>query len=238
MSYEFSPITLIGGIAQNMNGGSLPILYLLQPGAFPDGPLTASPTLQNNELFAHFRPLPGGKLIENETADYPLANQVVASNAIIVQPLKFSLLMDCPAQGDGGYYNKLPTITSLQNTLAKHTLSGGAYNVATPSFIYTNCLLLDLVDVSTGDTKQVQTAWQWNFYQPLLTLAQADQAQNNLMSKLSGQTQTSADSDGAVGWSGPGNTVNQPPSLAGPAFVPSAGGGSGAVAGSTQGPPQ
>lgn len=236
MSYEWSPITLVGGIAQNMNGGALPILYLLQPGAFPNGILSGGDNIDPNKLFAHFLPTTGGKLIENEIAEYPLANQIVAANANIVQPLHISLVMQAPAQGDGGYVTKLPTMTALRTSLAQHTLSGGTYNVSTPSYIYTNCLLLDLVDVSGGESRQVQTQWQWNFKQPLLTIAQAQQAQNNLMSRMSSGMQVLADPmTGAVAWTGPDNTVNQPSSLAAPFFVPSSTGSVSSGVAGTQG---
>jgi hypothetical protein len=234
MSYEWSPITLIGGIAQNMNGGALPILYLLQPGAFPNGILSGGNNINPDDIFAHFQPVPGGKLIDNEIAEFPLANQIVAANAVIVQPLRISLVMKAPAQGEGGYASKLSTITALRTALASHTTSGGTYNVSTPSYIYTNCLLLDLVDVSGTQTAQVQTEWQWNFEQPLLTIAQAQQAQNNLMSKMSSGTQVSG-TDGAVNWTGPDNTVNQPQSLAMPSYVPSGSGTNSSAVGASSG---
>lgn len=224
MSYEWNPITLVGGIAQNMNGGSINIFYLLQPGVFPNGLLSGGSNVDPSQVFAHFEPVSGGKLINNEIAEYPLANQIVAANANIVQPLRISLAMTAPAQGDGGYVTKLSTMTSLQRTLAQHTLTGGTYNVATPAFIYTNCVLLDLVDISGGETKQVQTRWQWNFEQPLLTLAQAQQAQSSLTSRLTSQTQVMADSDGKIAWTSASNTPNQPQSLTAPFFAPSSAG--------------
>lgn len=235
MAYEYSPITLIGGVAKNMSGGSMPILYLLQPEAFPDGVTSGGDDIDPNQVFAHFEPVVGGKLIENDIAHYPLANQAVAANAIITQPLRISLLMKAPAQSAGSYSQKLSQFTALQTALAQHTISGGTYNVSTPAFIYTDCLLLDLVDVSGGETAQVQTEWQWNFEQPLLTIAAAQQAQNNLLSKISTGQQVNGDANGAAPWTSPSNTVGQPGSLATPSVVPAASGTSSAGVAGPQG---
>lgn len=236
--YEWAPITLVGGIAQNMPGQKIDIGYLLQPNLYPQGIFGPGLNIDPDKLFAHFEVMTGGKLIDNEIADYPLANQIVAANANIVQGLRVSLLMVAPAQGDGAYITKLSTMTSLRTALAQHTISGGTYNVATPAFIYTNSLLIDLVDVSSGDTKQVQTQWQWNFYQPLLTIVQAQTAQNNLLSRMSSQSQILADPiSGSVAWTGPQNSTAQP-NLTTPFLSPSTTGASSVGVTGAVGPPQ
>ncbi|GGA00502.1 hypothetical protein [Dyella caseinilytica] len=179
-SYEVSPILLVGGIAANAQGGVLPISQFL--GA-PDG----------GGSF-RFVVIPGGMLISNAIGTYPFANQQVAANAVIQQPLPISLLMIAPVrEEEGGYYGKLALFTSLQNTLQAHNNAGGSYNVVTPAYIYQNCLLPSLQDVTSGETKQKQVHWQWDFTQPLITPQQAQQAYNSLMGKAAaGQQVTSS----------------------------------------------
>lgn len=189
-SFQVCPIFLSGGIAGGISGGLLPITALTQP--IP--PLALFP--EPEDFFAQFMPMPGATLIENELGRYPFANQSVAANAIIAQSLRMSMMMECPARQIGSYPQKLTTITSMQAALKQHSAMGGLYTVATPSFFYTNAILMRLSDASTGETKQVQTRWQWDFEIPLVTLAQAQQAQNQQMSKISSGVQTDGSSSG------------------------------------------
>jgi hypothetical protein len=100
-----------------------------------------------------------------------------------------SVEMVSPAGGDVTMSRRLSLFTSLKNVLDNHTAMGGYYNVATPAYIYTGCLLLDLVDTSdVPDGAQTQVKWVWNFEQPLITLTQAQTAVNNAMNKIQGQT--------------------------------------------------
>jgi hypothetical protein len=46
-------------------------------------------------------------------------------------------------------------------------------------------LLLELTDTSSGGSTQPQNTYQWDFWQPLLTLQDAQNAQNNLMGQIS-----------------------------------------------------
>lgn len=226
LSYEVSPIILTGGIASGVPGGMLPIISLTESLNFVAGLLSGGDALDLDSFFAHYKPVPGGSLVSNQYGKYPFANQAVAANSGIAQPLRVSLLMVCPVRQPFGYATKLATIMALQSTLSQHCNSGGTFTVATPSFFYTNCLLDELKYV--GDTdKQTQTHWQWDFEKPLLTEADAQEAQNSLMSKISGGTQI----DGEPSWSGLSPTVGQPPSLAGSSVVPAASGtaGSGAA---------
>lgn len=172
--------------------------------------------------------LPGGTLIKNAVATYPFANQAVAANAIIAEPLHVSVLMICPARDAGGYAAKLATMTALQAALALHVNLGGTFIIATPSYLYTGCLLTDMVDVTGGEGRQVQTKWRMDFAQPLLTVSQAAQALNAAMSRISGGLPT----DGAL--SGAFNTVNFPPSIAAPSTVGSASNLAGAGVGGVQ----
>lgn len=186
LGYQISPVILTGGIAQAIPGGMLPLVAITQAANFTLGLLQGSINIDLDSFFAHFEPMPGATLVNNQFGEYPFANQAIAANSVIAQPLSISLLMKCPANTQGGYISKLMTMTALQTVLAAHNSSGGTYTVATPSFIYSNCLLPSLRDVSNGAGKQVQTMWQWDFVQPLITQAGAAQALSGLMSKIDG----------------------------------------------------
>ena len=217
LAFEISPIVLVGGI---IPGGMLPIVSILQAADFTAGVLGGSVDFDLDDSFAHFSPLPGATLIDNQNAKYPFANQTVAANAIIAQPLRISLLMKAPAKTTGGYPAKMITMTALQVMLQTHIAAGGTFIVATPSFIYTNALLLSLTDASDTRSFQPQNAWQWDFEQPLLTVNQAQGVLGNLMSQITGGTQIT----GQPTWSGLGPTVAQPNSIAAPGLLPAASG--------------
>ena len=74
----------------------------------------------------------------------------VAANAVITDPLRINIRMDCPAKGNGEYVTKLATLTALQATLSAHNAAGGLYTIATPSFIYTNTILRRPYHLVTG----------------------------------------------------------------------------------------
>lgn len=233
MTYELSPIILSGGLAQNIPGNMLPIISITESINFVRGLLSGADNLDVNNFFAFYRPLPGAKLISNDYGKYPFANQAVAANAIIANPLPISLRMTCPVKGDGGYAAKIATMMALQAALASHGNSGGTYIVATPAYIYTNCLLIDLTDVSAQVSKQPQTEWQWDFHKPLLTLADAEQAQNSLLSKISGGQALPGDPPSATGLA---SAVGSNAGNATPAIAPAASGTGGAGATPPQGP--
>lgn len=228
LGFQFSPIILTGGIATNLQGGALPIISITQGSDFESGVLSGG-NVDVNKFFASFEPLPGATLIDQDIGEYPFANQTIAANATISKPLEISMRMICPARTDGnGFANKLAVITALQGKLAQHNGSGGTYTIATPSFYYTDCVMLGMSDVSAGESKQPQTAWQLDFRQPLLTLAQAQQAESNLMSKITNGTQVAKAPDGEVKWSGPDIIVGQPASLVAGSIIPAASGAPGA----------
>lgn len=185
LSFELSPIILTGGAASLIPGGMLPIIALTEAADFVSGLLSGNVDDDLDGYFAHFYPLPGGKLANNSIGEYPFANQQVAANSIIANPLNISLRMVCPAKGEGGYALKLATMVALQAVIAKHTNSGGTFTVATPSFFYTDLILLGLTDVTSSAPRQPQSEWQWDFTQPLLTQAAANAAQNAMMNRLS-----------------------------------------------------
>jgi len=169
LGYEISPIILSGGLASNIPGTLLPIIAITEAANFGFSLLNGNNPLNLNDFFGHFRPLPGGSLVENEIATYPFANQQYAANAIIAKPLKISMLMNCPANTNGGYVSKMITFTALKYALDLHNQAGGTYIVATPSYVYLNCILANLIDVSRPDSQQPQNAWQFDFIQPLVS---------------------------------------------------------------------
>lgn len=194
LAFQKSPIILTNGIASGINGPGIPIIALTESLNLVTGLLTGEngPTLDN--FFATFIPVPGGTLIDQTIGEYPFANQAVAANAVIANPLTISLRMICPARQRFGYFTRLAIMTALQMTLAKHNAAGGTYTVATPTFFYTNCVMLRMSDITGGESAQPQTEWQLDFRKPLLTQNDAAGAQNSLMSKLTGGTQISGDS--------------------------------------------
>lgn len=196
----------------------LPIVTITEAASFLLGILNGSIDIDLDSYFAQFKPLPGSTLISNQLGEYPFANQAVAANAVITQPLVVSLLMTCPVRSAGGYFSKLLTMTALKQILDKHISSGGTFTVATPSYLYVNCILMDVRDVSSGQTKQAQTMWQWDFRQPLLTQDAAAGVYNSLMSKIAGGLPTGD----APSWSGIATTVGSSISGAATALLSSA----------------
>ena len=233
LSFQISPIILTNGIAASVPGGMLPIISLLQSGDFDQGILSGSNQIDLDDFFAHFEPLAGGELIKNAVGEYPFANQTVAANAIIAQPLDLSFSMVIPIRDAGGYDTKLSVMSALKSSLDQHNNLGGTYTLATPAYVSPNWILLGLTDISTGESKQAQSAYRWDFHKPLLTLEDAEAAQNSLMSKISAATPF----NGQPTWSGLQPTVGQPPSLAGPSIVPAQSGTTGSnVAGGSPAP--
>jgi len=218
IAYQASPIILVGGIAQSLPGGVLPIVLLLQPLQFLQGLLSGGSDVSLDSFFANFQPAAGSTLILNDVGRYPFANQAVAANAMIAQPRNLTMLMTCPAQGPLGYAAKTIVMVALVAALNQHIAMGGTFTVLTPSSFLPNGLLLAVRDVTGGESKQVQSVWAWEFEFPLLTLNQAQAAQNSLMAKFGSGTQINGD----PAWSGTSPTVGDPNSLAGPSLIPAA----------------
>jgi hypothetical protein len=169
LAFEVSPIILSGGIAPALTGGLLPIIALYGQSAL------LSVATNANQFFATYLPLPGSTLIANRVATVPFANQQVAGNSIIQDPLTLSMLMIAPVNTPGGYLTKLATFTSLQNSLQQHCQAAGTFYIATPAFIYGPCIMTGMSHLGTPEGKQQQIEYQLDFVQPLLT-AQAAQA--------------------------------------------------------------
>lgn len=210
MTYQISPIFLVGGIVGSALGGTAPIIYYLQGSAFT-GLGYPGPDVGLDDYFAQFIPLPGSDLINNEFGTYPFANQQTAANAIITQPLAISMMMICPARQPGDYATKNQIISALRGTLQQHNLSGGTYTVVTPAYTYINCLNARLRDMTGSESKQVQWRYQWDFGQPLVSLAQAAAAQNSLMQSITSGQQIQPNANGVID----GSTGSQSPTPSG-----------------------
>ena len=173
--FQISPIILTGGLAVGQPGNSMPITNLY-------GQQTS--TTNTGDVFARFIPLPGSTLINQVIASFPFANQQVAANATIQQPLTLSLLMIAPVNTAGGYFTKQAFMLSFQKSLYLHNTSGGLYNVNTPAYLYQNMVMTGMTDITHDDGKQKQIEWQMDFIQPLITLADAVAAQGSLFQKV------------------------------------------------------
>jgi hypothetical protein len=178
----------------------LPVVAITQSASFVAGLLSGSTAglTSLDDFFAHYKPLPGSTLIDNQIGQYPFASQQVAANAVIAQPLTISLLMLCPARGSGAMITKLTVLTALKAAYDQHNVSGGTYIVATPARIYQNCVMVRMVDVTGGETKQVQAAYQIDFEQPLITLSQAVAAQGALTQKMTNGLPTAGSLSGII----------------------------------------
>lgn len=216
LSFELSPIILNNGIASSIPGGMLPIIAITEAINFVTGILDGGENISLDNFFANYQVIPGATIIEQQIGHYPFANQAIAANAVIAQPLKVSMMMYCPVRLTLGYATKLATMMALQSAIKQHNATGGTYTIITPSAFYADCVMTALTDVSSSESKQVQNAWRWDFEQPLLTLSQVQQAYNSAMGKIAFGTQT----DGAL--SGLGQTVDSPASIAAPSIIPSA----------------
>jgi hypothetical protein len=182
--YQITPIFLTGGIAGNIAGGILPLLSLTNSDAFSSNLLNGNENFELDDAFGIFQPAVGGSLVEQIPATYPYANLNVAANAIIRNPINVSMIMATPMRQVSAWATKMAVMTALKATLDSHNNAGGTYTVCTPAYIYTNMLLVNLVDISTFNSPIPQNAWRWDFTRPLVSLADATGAQSNLMSQI------------------------------------------------------
>jgi hypothetical protein len=202
LQFQLSPIVMTGGIASGIIGGVLPLIQLVSglAGTSLVGESSFGDSL--DDAFAFFQPLPGGTLIDQQIGMYPFANQKVAANAVIQQPLSISMLMICPAGRGGGYASKFGLMQAMQASFKAHNVGGGLYDIMTPSYVYTNCVMTNMTDVSSSMTKQVQNAYKLDFLQPLVTLADAAGAQSALMNSITNGTPTNGALSGQAGVAG------------------------------------
>jgi len=203
LQYGVSPIILKGGLA-NLQGGPIPIVFYTTGGSIRN--LQQAQNTNLDDLIK-FDPLPGSTIIEQIAAQGPTANQQVASNATVTQPLGVSLLMTAPASSALPYKAKQSVLTQMQRALAQHNALGGLYIVNTPACPWDNCILLRITDVTGGDTKQRQVQWRWDFTQPLVTISAVQGALNGIMQKFNDGTPPSSTPGGSS------LTVGQPTNL-------------------------
>jgi hypothetical protein len=194
LKYQICPIILTGGTAAQMNGGMMPLISMFATNSdinylglpFDMGDLDSA--------FGHFNVLPGGTLVTQQIAKYPFANQWVAANAVIREPLTLSVIMDSPMRPPSNnpfmdvWQYKQSVFTALKATLDRHNNIGGTYTVATPAFMYENLVMLSMTDNSRGNNSLPQNAWRFDFEKPLITLTDLQGAQNQLMSAMSRAT--------------------------------------------------
>lgn len=235
LGFQISPIILSGGIAQNMPFQVLPIIAITEAANFVSGLLSGNENIELDDFFAYYDPLPGASLVNNEVGTYPFANQTIAANAIIAEPLTISMRMITPVRNPLGYAIKLATMTALQAVLASHNGQGGTYIVVTPSYIYSNCLMTGMRDISGGQSKQAQYEWQIDFVQPLLTLAAAQSAYSSLMSKMSNFLPVNGSPTSLLSGLGPAVGSSVVPDS--PSLIPTSGAFTGASVTSTPLPP-
>lgn len=196
LAFEISPVILTGNsaVTQFIGGNALPIVALTDALNFTTGLLSGA-NVGLNDFFCYWKPFYGSTLLDYDFGRYPFANQAVAANAVISQPLTISMIMTATVRPpQNNYYEKLATFLLLRASLDQHCTTGGTFAVVTPTFIYQNCLLRKMTDISASyaEGKQPQIMWQFDFEQPLLTLEEAGTVYNNLMSKLGGGTQVTA----------------------------------------------
>ncbi len=222
LAFEISPIYLTGGVAGQLSGGTIPLISYTESLNFAS--LTSGGgDLNLDDFFAHWQPMPGTALVSNAIGTYPFANQQTAANAIITQPLQISMMMICPAKLPGDYSRKFAVLSALKATIDQHNISGGTYSIATPSVLYTDCVMTGIRDASGGESHQAQFRWQWDFQKPLITLSDAAGAQNNLMSKISSGTKITPNGNDQVTFSNLDITAGDPSSGVAPQVVPPSG---------------
>ena len=194
LAFQISPIVLTGGEYTT----PMPVIGLVgQLAALAQGVLTGGVSL--DAFYARYLPIPGGTVINNTIGTYPFANSQVAANAIIEQPKNIALRMIAPVRDIGGYLTKMAVFTSLQMAFQNHNRAGGTYTILTPAYIYTDCIMSSMTDVTSGDTKQQQIEWQIDFIRPLLTMADANAVFSRQMEQIAGGGKLTTSSPSGIG---------------------------------------
>src|SRR5262245_23416693 len=102
LAFQKSPIILIDGWAAFL-GGYLPLIAITEAINFPLGVLSGGNDIGLDNFFANFRPLPGASIARQVVGHYPFANQAIAANATIQQPLVVSMEMTVISNTRFGY---------------------------------------------------------------------------------------------------------------------------------------
>jgi hypothetical protein len=195
LSYQVCPIVLTGGAAANIPGGILPILNLIA--GVSNNALGLPFDIGNlDDAFGAFNVLPGGTLVSQAVSKYPFANQHVAANATIAEPLTISVIMDAPMRQPNAFLYKRMIMSALKATLDNHNNVGGTYTIYTPAYMYTDLIMTALTDNSRGNNSLPQNAWRFDFEKPLVSLADIQGALGGLMSKINGGLQTDGSQSG------------------------------------------
>ena len=185
LGFEISPVILCDGVAQSIPGGMLPIVALTQSASYVSNLLGGAANLTDTDkYFCHWRAAQGASMVDYDIGRYPFANRAVAANALLAQPLRIPMLMDAPVNENTGALTKLVTLSALQAVLQAHANLGGTFVVATPSLIYSGCILRTVRDVTGSNDPLPQRQWLWDFEQPLITETGAKQAINSYLSKI------------------------------------------------------
>ena len=169
LAYVKSPIFLVDGIA-TLAGGVMPLIAITEATSLASNAAFGKLSLGLENFWANFWALPGTTLHDNEIGRYPFANQQIAANAIIAQPLHISMRMNTTPRNKGDLLTKIMTAAILKQALDKHNNSGGTYSILTPSYFYPGCIMRSMKDITSGDSKYQQTDWQIDFEQPILSL--------------------------------------------------------------------
>lgn len=191
LGFEISPVILCDGIAQSIPGGMLPIVALTQSASYVSSLMGGSMNLTDlDKYFCHWRAAQGGTMVDYDIGRYPFANQAIAANALLAQPLRIPMLMDAPVNDNTGALTKLVTLSALQAVLQAHANLGGTFVVATPGLIYSGCILRTVRDVTGTNEPLPQRQWLWEFEQPLITESGAEQAINNYLDDIDNGNKT------------------------------------------------
>jgi len=206
LKYQVCPIILTGGVASQISGGMLPMLSLFAQGSDVNALGLPFDIGDLDNAFGAFNVLPGGTLVSQTIGKYPFANQAVAANAVIREPLTISVIMDAPMRPPSNdpfadvWAIKQSVMTALKGTLDQHNNRGGTYSVATPAYVYENLIMTSLTDNSRGNNSLPQNAWRFDFEKPLVALAELELMFNQQMQKIANGLQT----DGSLSGVQPG----------------------------------
>lgn len=238
LAFQITPIWLTGAPVVGQPNGMLPLAALTDPDLYQSATnqaeaatifssqttvdrnnvrsyrLNESPAWDLDQAFGAFQVIPGGTLINQDIAQYPFANQHVASNATIFNPLNVSLVWDTPMKETDAWNKKFMILTNVAARLTDHNNGGGTYTVLTPAHIYENMLLKNLSDASRGSHPIPQNAWRFDFEKPLIRITDLQNAQNILMQKLTKGLETNGQ------WTGTGVSAHLSGTL--PQFLPAA----------------
>ncbi|CAI3954264.1 unnamed protein product [Commensalibacter communis] len=194
LAFETSPILLTGGVAE-LAGGVLPIIAISEGLNLGINALLGNfEGVMESTRFFSFKPSAGGSVIQNTVGMYPFLNQATAANTIITEPLHFSLTAYCPVDSNKKPFDRLVKFETIVNALTYHNNNGGLYTVLTPSYIYRDCFLTNVVDLQSGvdDSGQSQVTWRFDFIKPLISEEKTKQVLTSFLNKTKGGNVTQA----------------------------------------------